>query len=252
MIGESPQELLAGVGCILFVHAHPDDETLASGALMAELAASGIHVQLLTCSRGERGEVVEGPLSRLEATPQLAAHREGELAGALAVLGIDDSAWLGMPPARAPQLPPRVYEDSGMRWVREGVAGPADDASPASLSVSSFDEELADLLALIDDPARRRPELIVSYNEQGGYGHPDHVRAREIAQAAAAARGIRFAEIVPEPGDGVAWFDLEQRFDTVAEALRSHATQVTVHGRDVVHSGGQREPIATSVGLRSV
>ncbi|SEB60826.1 N-acetyl-1-D-myo-inositol-2-amino-2-deoxy-alpha-D-glucopyranoside deacetylase [Paramicrobacterium humi] len=247
-----PFALFDGVDTVLFVHAHPDDETLAGGALMVELLARGIHVQLVTCSRGERGEVVTGPFSHLEGTPELAAHREGEIAGALEILGVTDHAWLGTPPARAAGQRPRVYEDSGMRWIREGLAGPAGDASAQSFSTSPLKEEVADLLALIDDPVGARPQLVVSYNEIGGYGHPDHVRAREIAVAAAAARGIRFAELVEEPGEDVTWFALEHRLDTVIEALHAHATQLTVHGRDVVHSGGQREPIRTSIGLREI
>ncbi|MCW4457250.1 PIG-L family deacetylase [Microbacterium sp. MPKO10] len=353
--------VLDGTRHVLFVHAHPDDETLATGALMAELVERGILVTLVTCTRGERGEVVPGPLSHLEGTPEFATHRENELAGALAELGVTRHVWLGTPPARAaasrppvshgehaaseteaaacpdPKAPgsrsehsasvahsdqnasaaevaacpePRRYEDSGMRWVREGLAGPAEDASATSLTSQPLDDEVADLLALLDRnsaPARGAesaastrgaqptphtpPDLIVSYNEIGGYGHPDHVRAREIAERAARARGIRFAEIISdastlqnaqdagepnEPhhnalqtrGDADAvgepsaqpevkqsapvetWFRLEHRLGQVKRALAHHASQVTVAGDDVVHSGGQRTPIETSAGLR--
>ncbi|GAB2529379.1 PIG-L family deacetylase [Paramicrobacterium agarici] len=279
---------LDGVRHVMFVHAHPDDETLASGALMAELVDRGLIVTLVTCTRGERGEIVAGPHSHLEGAPEFAEHREHELAGALAELGVTRHLWLGTAPARAVGLTPRAYEDSGMRWLRDGLAGPADDASPLSLTAAPLDDAVADLLAVIDvesasgataadqpSPPSEKPDLIVSYNEIGGYGHPDHVRAREIARAAAGARSIRFAEIVdavplghtaPDAGeqnavyhragerDAVAftWFELDDRLDQVKRALAHHASQVTVDGDDVVHSGGQRTPIQTSVGLRVV
>ncbi|QPZ40400.1 PIG-L family deacetylase [Paramicrobacterium chengjingii] len=261
--------VLDGVTHVLFVHAHPDDETLATGALLSELVDTGMAVTLVTCTRGERGEVVAGPHAHLEGTPEFAAHREGELAGALAELGVSRHVWLGTPPARAAHLDPRRYEDSGMRWIREGLAGPSDDASLAAFTSAGVDEEVADLLALIDadaalGTATSRPGFIVSYNEIGGYGHPDHVRAREVAQTAARARGIRIAEIFHENPDAAGqpggsrddaassstWFELGHRLDQVKRALAHHASQVTVDGDDVVHSGGQRTPIATSVGLR--
>ena len=84
---------------ITFIHAHPDDETLATGALIAWLVASGHEVSLLTATRGERGEVVPGPLSHLADTQKLEAHRERELAGALRVLGVSRHGFLGDPPA---------------------------------------------------------------------------------------------------------------------------------------------------------
>ena len=112
---------------ICFVHAHPDDETLASGALIAHLVHLGHRVSVLTATRGEMGEVVPGPLSQLAGTPELELRREQELAGALDVLGVTDHAFLGTPPARAGGSV-RRYLDSGMRWVSEHVAGAAERA----------------------------------------------------------------------------------------------------------------------------
>jgi len=246
---ERLRALLDGIHRVLVVHAHPDDETLSTGALLAGLVDRGVEVTLVTATRGERGEVVDGPLAYLEGSPELAAHREGELRGALRELGVTGHAWLGRPPARAQGLEPRDYVDSGMRWIREGLAGPADDASPESLTSAQLDEVVADLAAAI---AATDAELVVSYNEIGGYGHPDHVRSREAALAAARRADVPFAEIVPEPGDDVAWFDLDELLGQVARALSHHATQLTVHGDELVHSGGQREPIRASVGLRLV
>ena len=108
---------LLNLRTVLFVHAHPDDETLATGGLIAELAARGVRVAVLTAMRGEQGEVVEGPLSALTGTPELTAHREGEVAAACATLGVRHHAFLGSPDARAAGRPPRRYTDSGMAWL---------------------------------------------------------------------------------------------------------------------------------------
>ncbi|MDF1487201.1 glycosyltransferase [Tessaracoccus caeni] len=231
---------------VCFVHAHPDDETLASGALIAHLADEGIHVSVLTATRGEMGEVVPGPLSHLLGTIELEHRREAELAGALNVIGVERHAYLGTPPARATEEP-RRYRDSGMTWIREGLAGPADDADPRSLCAADLDEVIADVKAfLIAD----RAELAVSYADDGGYGHPDHVRMHHATKAAAEQLGIPFAELTPVQDDGVVWFALDRLLPRVAEALGHHRTQLTVHGSSLTHSGGQTEDILTSTGLR--
>jgi N-acetyl-1-D-myo-inositol-2-amino-2-deoxy-alpha-D-glucopyranoside deacetylase len=245
----APANLLDGVRSVLFAHAHPDDETLASGALIAEMVARGIRVSLLTASRGERGEVVLGPLSRLAGTEALSIERERELAGALRVLGIAEHFWLGLRPARVDGLPERHYRDSGMVWVREGVAGPADDATTDALARAELSEVTADVAALL---RATQPDLVISYDDHGGYGHPDHVRIRDAALRASAALNIPFAELLEEQTPGAQWFGLEHRRGTMTDALRSHASQLTVVGDFVVHSGGQREPIRPSVGLRIV
>ncbi|MCP2031097.1 N-acetyl-1-D-myo-inositol-2-amino-2-deoxy-alpha-D-glucopyranoside deacetylase [Okibacterium sp. HSC-33S16] len=242
-------DLLTGVRSVLFAHAHPDDETLASGGLIAELVARGIHVTLLTASRGERGEVVAGPLSHLAGTEALSIERERELAGALDVLGITEHYWLGTPPARAAGQPERHYRDSGMVWVREGVAGPADDAATDALARAELADVTADVAALL---RTTQPDLVISYDDHGGYGHPDHVRIREAAVRASAQTGIPFAELLDEPAPDARWFELEHRRTTMTDALRWHASQLTVFGDEVVHSGGQREAIRPSVGLRIV
>ena len=234
---------------VLFVHAHPDDETISTGALIAECVARGSRVFLLTCSRGERGEVVAGPLTALAGTIELAREREHELDRATGILGVHSKFWLGEPPARAAGLSPRRYRDSGMVWIRPGLAGPADDAAADALSVAPLAEVAGDIAALI---VRLRPALVVSYDDGGGYGHPDHVRAHEAALAASRSTGTPFAEVLETPTDGAEWFDLPHRLAVVTDALRAHASQLTVHGTDIVHSGGQREAIVTAAGLRLV
>jgi len=239
-----------GVRSVLFVHAHPDDESLSSAGLILWLVDRGIRVELLTATRGERGEVV--PALRREAggdADALTRIRIAELQRAVRSLGITHAYFLGEPPARAEGLPARVYRDSGMRWVTPTLAGPVDDAPTDALTVASDAEVTADVLALI---RHLSPDLVVSYDDRGGYGHPDHRRIRHAALGASRAAGVRFAELVPADADGAFVVDASDRLPEIADALRAHATQLTVDGSDVVHSGGQREPIRTIYGARPV
>ena len=248
--------VLDGVGTVLLAHAHPDDESVSTGALVVELVARGVRVVLLTATGGERGEVVPGSSSAAEASPELVAVRADELAAALDVLGIRDAQRLGAAPARAAGVPDRLYRDSGMEWVSDGVAGPAADVDVDvdALSIAPFDEVVADVAAALTATA---PDLVVSYDDLGGYGHPDHIRIREAALAAARAEGVPFAEVLDarpacdRPADAE-WFELPQHLARVAAALDRHRTQLTVDGADIVHVGGHRQAIPISFGLRAV
>ena len=232
---------------ICFVHAHPDDETLASGALTAHLVQEGHRVSVLTATRGEMGEVVPGPFSALIGTPELEVRREQELAGALRVLGVRDATFLGAFPARAEGRPERRYRDSGMRWITEDVAGPADSSDARSLCAADLDEVGADVAAYLRHVGA---ELAISYDTDGGYGHPDHVAMHHATRRAAEELGIGFAVITPDPGTGVHWFELEHLLPVVIEALGHHQTQLTVHGATLTHTGGQLDEVTTSVGLK--
>jgi LmbE family N-acetylglucosaminyl deacetylase len=223
---------------VLFAHAHPDDESLSTGGTIAALLDDGAAVLVVTGTRGERGEVVPGPLAPLEGTADLAPHRERELAAALAALGGPDHAWLGA--ARG-----RRYVDSGMVWADDGFAAPALDAPPEALSLAPFDETAADLVALAADFT---PTVIVSYDVRGGYGHPDHVRMREAAGQAAERLGVPLLEIVEprvDAGEGELEIDLVSLGALAAKraAMAAHASQLTLDGGDFVLSGGQRHPI---------
>lgn len=236
-----------GVRRLLVAHAHPDDESLAGGPLLVALARRGVDVVLVTAARGEQGEVVPGPLSHLAGSPELVVQREAELARAAQTLGISRSYFLGTPPARAAGLPERRYEDSGMRWIRDGLAGPAESASPQSFTAANPAEAVADLVALI---GHEQPDLVLSYDADGGYGHPDHVRMHEVARDAARETGVEFAVLTDRPGDEVEWIDAPDAMPVVFEALRAHRTQLTVDEPDVVHSGGQRERLEARTGVR--
>lgn len=231
---------------VLFLHAHPDDETLATGALITHLVSTGVACQLLTATRGEAGEIVPGALENKPAGRTLEEYREAELAGALKELGITAHAYLGTAPARAQGAAARRYRDSGMRWISPGVAGPAADAPADSLTSSDFAVALTDVLALI---TAWQPTKLISYNPQGGYGHPDHVRMHELTAAASAASRIPAYQIEHSQDAATHWYELEHTRDTVARALGHHATQLTVTGNLITHSGGQQEEIITAIGL---
>ncbi len=243
-----------GVSRVAFAHAHPDDETLATGALIQHLTEAGLEVSVMTATRGERGEVVAGSGAPPAGSPELDAHREAELTAALAALGAEGPFFLGEPPARASGLSPRRYVDSGMRWVTPTVAGPGEDAGPDAFTSASVAEAAADLAAFLTSG---RTDLVVSYEADGGYGHPDHVHMHHVAKAAADLAGIGFAEVISIPRDGtppdstdVTWFDRSDYLPQLLPALHAHASQFTVDGRDAIHSGGQREPLQLRTGIR--
>ncbi|AYG03532.1 PIG-L family deacetylase [Gryllotalpicola protaetiae] len=229
--------LFAGVRRALFFHAHPDDESLTTGGLIALLADAGVKVRVVTCTRGERGEVVPGPLKWLEGTPELADHRAGELARALRELGADPPVLLGSPRARAFYLGPGFrYVDSGMAWGADGRATAAADA-PDRVGVQKFS---SNGFAVGDGRAavrRFKPDVVVGYDVGGGYGHPDHVWAHVVAKLAAARHGVPFVEVAPaEASDAVAIaIDLTVK----RRALAAHATQLTLTDDGYVLSGGQ-------------
>lgn len=212
---QSPSRL-PGSG-ILAVHAHPDDETLTHGATLAMWARAGQPVTLVTCTRGEAGEVIPPELKHLEGDgPALAEVREQELAGATAALGVTDHFFLDQLPQQiiaddaahlanhaSPAAQAR-YEDSGMVWLGHGEAGTA-GAGASSLIAADLDVAAGRLAGLI---RRLRPRFLMTYEPGGGYGHPDHVRAAKIAvRAAELAADSRYDSgpaLREEPGAG-AW-----------------------------------------------
>ena len=197
--------MTAGTGGLLAVHAHPDDETLSTGALLATWARAGRPVTVVTCTRGERGEVIPPDLAHLASDPAaLAAHRETELAGALAALGVVDHLFLDDPSLDEPALdhtsgnqadaagPAARYEDSGMVWVGPAQAGPGSTSPRAFVRVP-----VADAAArLAPGVPARRPALVGGYGPGGGDRDPDHVHAHTVMRAAVAAA----AEADPDTG----------------------------------------------------
>ena len=154
---------------LLLVHAHPDDETINNGATMALYIERGVKVTLVTCTRGEEGEVLVPELAHLASNQEdkLGKHREGELSDAMAVLGVKDFRFLG-----APQ---KIYRDSGMM-----------DTEPNKRSDNFWNADLDEAAAhLVEIILEVKPQVMVTYDEIGGYGHPDHIQAHRVAMRAA-------------------------------------------------------------------
>ena len=254
-----PKEWFDGRPRVMFVHAHPDDETITTGGTLAALAEAGLEPLLVTLTRGERGEVVAGPLEALVAAHGLAVARQNELRTALGMLGVERHAFLGVEPARAEGLSPTIYEDSGMSWGEDGRARAGADAGPDALTSVPAVEPLHDLLAA---GYLAGAQAIVSYADDGGYGHPDHVLAHRLARAVAQALELPFWAIAGDSAsdtgaadavgatEAFEVHDIGDWFDRKVAALRAHATQLTVDGDDIVHVGGQREPIGRTEGFR--
>ncbi|MFJ4710823.1 N-acetyl-1-D-myo-inositol-2-amino-2-deoxy-alpha-D-glucopyranoside deacetylase [Streptomyces sp. NPDC088785] len=153
---------------LLLVHAHPDDESINNGATMAAYAADGVHVTLVTCTLGEEGEVIPDELAHLAPDREnlLGPHRIGELAAAMKELGVTDHRFLGGPGR---------FRDSGMMGAEQ-------NARPGSFWSADLDEAAAHLVAVVREI---RPQVLVTYDPDGGYGHPDHIQAHRVAQRAA-------------------------------------------------------------------
>ncbi len=159
---------------LLFVHAHPDDETINNGVAMAHYAELGHHVALVTCTAGEEGEVLISDLAHLAAaaTDKLGEHRKVELENAMAALGVKDHRFLGGF---------GKYRDSGM--MGEPSNNRADCFWQADLLEAS--------LHLVEIIRELKPKVLVTYDEFGGYGHPDHIQTHRVAMHAAQLAGLR-------------------------------------------------------------
>ncbi len=153
---------------ILLVHAHPDDETIGNGATMAKYAADGAHVTLVTCTLGEEGEIVldDHAHHAADQNDTLGEHRAIELANAMVELGVTDHRQLGHP---------GKYRDSGM-------IGTPDNDDLTCFWRADLLAAAADLVAVVREV---RPQVLVTYDEFGGYGHPDHIQAHRVAMYAA-------------------------------------------------------------------
>lgn len=234
---------------LLLVHAHPDDETINNGATMAMYAALGAEVTLVTCTRGEEGEVLVEEHSHKAAVHDdlLGEHRVLELAEAMKALGVSDHRFLGEPDTR--------YRDSGMMGTEPNNR---DD----NFWKADFDRATLELVAVIDEV---KPHVMITYDEFGGYGHPDHIQAHRVAMAAAEKSGwniekiywnvtprsviqegidamkaagsdfmgVEKAEDLPFAKDDsfvTAHIDANAFVNQKMEAMRAHATQISVDG----------------------
>ena len=206
---------------LLLVHAHPDDESIYTGATMAAYAAAGAQVTLVTCTLGELGEIIPPSLAHLAAEKEdrLGEYRIGELAAACAALGVTDHRFLGGPG----------------RWRDSGMMGTAGNDDPRCFWRADVDQAAR---ALLDVIAEVRPQVVVTYDADGAYGHPDHIQAHRVAWRACELAGPSFPdgpakfyataalgtgpERVTTEIDAGAWFGQK------LAAMRAHATQITV------------------------
>ncbi|GAA1024614.1 1D-myo-inositol 2-acetamido-2-deoxy-alpha-D-glucopyranoside deacetylase [Acrocarpospora pleiomorpha] len=232
---------------LLLVHAHPDDETIGTGATMARYAAEGAQVTLVTCTLGEEGEIIPPELAHLAADREdaLGGHRIGELDAARAALGVTDHRFLG----------------GAGRWRDSGMMGVASNRDPRCFWRADLDEAAAALVEVIKEV---RPQVIVTYDRIGLYGHPDHIKANRVAWRAfqmvqdtplevakfyhtamvksvlkRAAEAMHEADVpfsAPEADlpfgadDGEITTEIDARpyLEAKLAALRAHATQVSV------------------------
>ncbi len=146
---------------LMTVHAHPDDETITTGGVMAKAVRDGHRVVLITATRGEQGEIVVPGMDTPDNHRRLGEIRMGELEAAMAVLGVTEWDNLG-------------YRDSDMK-------GRVGNVDPRSFARADFDEAVGRLVWFI---RRHRPHVMTTYDESRGYDHPDHVRVHEISRPA--------------------------------------------------------------------
>ncbi len=236
---------------MVLVHAHPDDETLWTGGTIARYAACGVAVTLVTCTLGEQGEVLTDELRGLTAdrADQLGGYRVAELRAACAVLGITDQCFLGGIGR---------WRDSGMVAEPGARASVPADLHPRAFAAGRLEEQVDALVEVLDQVG---PQVVVTYGPDGGYGHPDHVRAHQVTMAAtartpevhrvfwavrpASAVAAGIAQLQAMPGlpfplpdshglPGVDDAEVTTAVDTgayrstVLAAMRAHATQVRV------------------------
>lgn len=160
---------------LLACYAHPDDESFGSGGMLTYYAQHGVHVALVCATRGEVGEISDPALATPETLP---AVRENELRCACRAMGVDDLTFLD-------------YRDSGM-------AGTAENDDPRAFANIDAETVIARLVGLI---RQRRPQVIVTFDPQGGYGHPDHLAIHRHTVAAFHAAG----DAARYPEQGLPW-----------------------------------------------
>jgi N-acetyl-1-D-myo-inositol-2-amino-2-deoxy-alpha-D-glucopyranoside deacetylase len=232
---------------LLLVHAHPDDESIGTGATIARYAAEGAQVTLVTCTRGELGEVIPPELAHLAADgDRLAEYRITELAAACAALGIADQRFLGGPG----------------RWRDSGMMGLPANHSPDCFWQADLATAAAELATVIREV---RPQVLVTYDENGFYGHPDHIQAHRVSKAAIALAAPRwrvaklYATAMPRSvavAKGVGYFvpfvpdeqvtteiDGGAYLEAKTAAMRAHATQIVVDGDRFALSSGRWQPL---------
>jgi N-acetyl-1-D-myo-inositol-2-amino-2-deoxy-alpha-D-glucopyranoside deacetylase len=199
---------------LLLVHAHPDDESIYTGATMARYAAEGAQVTLVTCTLGELGEIIPPSLAYLAEGDgaRLGEYRIGELNAACAALGVTGHRFLGGPG----------------RWRDSGMMGTAGNDDPRCFWRADLDTAARALLDVIGEV---RPQVLVTYDANGAYGHPDHIQAHRVAWRAFELAGHEGpAKFYATAGPDLATTEIDggAYFGQKLAAMRAHATQITV------------------------
>src|SRR5437016_8584735 len=201
---------------LLLVHAHPDDESIGTGATMARYAAEGAEVTLVTCTLGELGEIIPPSLSYLAEGDgsRLWEYRIGELNAACAELGVSDHRFLG----------------GAGRWRDSGMMGTEGNDDPRCFWRADVDQA-AD--AVLDVIREVRPQVLVTYDANGFYGHPDHIQAHRVAMRAfqhAGDYGLAkfYATAASDSAQVTTEIDASAYLGPKLAAMRAHATQTPV------------------------
>ena len=183
---------------------------------MAKYAAEGVRVTLVTCTLGEHGEIIPPSLAHLaaESEDRLGEYRIGELAAACAELGVTDHRFLGGPG----------------RWRDSGMMGTDANDDPRCFWRADVNQAAAALLAVISEV---RPQVLVTYDANGFYGHPDHIQAHRVAcRAFQQAADLGLAKFYATAGPGsngvTTEIDATAYLEPKLAAMRAHATQITV------------------------
>jgi N-acetyl-1-D-myo-inositol-2-amino-2-deoxy-alpha-D-glucopyranoside deacetylase len=185
--------------CLLVVHAHPDDEVFSTGGTIARYAAAGDRVVVVYATNGEAGEMHDAERDPEEARQRLGEIRRDEARAACQILGVTDVVFLD-------------YRDSGMKDTE-------DNQNPANFMNAPLDEAVNRLLAVMQDT---RPQVVITYDTDGGYGHPDHVKTNVVTTAA-------FERAHQEPwGPKKLYYSTRSRegFRRYAYGLREHGVEI--------------------------
>jgi N-acetyl-1-D-myo-inositol-2-amino-2-deoxy-alpha-D-glucopyranoside deacetylase len=228
---------------LLLVHAHPDDESIGQGATMARYVAEGRGVTLVTCTAGEMGEILVPELEHLAADREdgLGEHRRTELEAAMKELGVTDFRYLGGF---------GTYRDSGMKWHEDGhavAADPVDGGVHENIFANADLTEAAD--HLVEVIREVRPQVMVTYDQFGNYGHPDHIQAHRVAMYASQLAAVpSYRRELGEPWDiaKIYWGAMsESRMRAGLKALRDAGDTTTFEGMD---PDGELGPFVTPDG----
>ncbi len=205
---------------LLLVHAHPDDEVIATGGTMAHYAGQHALVTLVTCTLGEEGEIVVPHLSHLAAaeSDELGQHRINELAAACEALGVQDFRFLG----------------GAGRWRDSGMMGEPTNDRPNCFWRADLTEAARDLVAIMREV---RPQVVITYDENGGYGHPDHIQAHNVAVAAFELSG----DPAYEPELGEPWQPAKLYYSVIARSQFREGMQMLAD-RGIETGLGDEEP----------